>query len=499
MSTMSNPYGRLEIESLRNYPLQGGLTSKNKKILGAVIGSIMGIAVILIIALVPCYSYCSSDKDVECGDTGASCSSWKGYCKTHKKCANGKTCSNGKCTGTPTDLYSCNTSTGVCAVDKTGGGTDKKTCDDTCKAPPDTKYSCDTSTGICAVATSGGTTEAICSASCYKDTWGCSTDGKGTCGKFTDGTGHYTTANSCQCWYCDKSKGDHGACAVYSDPTKPGSYASNADCTKDTDAKCGWTFKCPDSSARFQRLSRKSCADVADVEGNCVLSPDQNGADTKSACNQATHCGWSYGCNGTETCTQSYPGGGFSNQADCTCYTCDASGGKPVCKLVADGEKGTLKLSDCDTQCGVTGGYVCDATLTEVPERAKWDPTGSSTITDIADTMCWACSSNACNGVTDSTGHSGQFHLSSDCSGAVGKCGWGYSCDNSADGTCSLVQTGGKWSSADKCECWKCSGDPGPSSSCVAVSDNTSGTFVSKDMCTADTDAKCSWKWKCAQ
>lgn len=598
---MSNPYGRLELPS--TVGLRGGKAmSHGQKVgVGVSVGVILLTAVILVILLVPCYSYCAPNSK-ECGDTGTTCSSWKKYCKSsNKKCAAGQTCTaDGTCTGVP-------------------------------------------------------------------DTWGCSADGSGECVKQIDGKGAYRSADACKCSYCQKGVANpQGQCTTINEPSKTGMYKTNADCMANDAAKCGWTYNCPSAAAsRLTRMGRgyrhgRGHGATAPT-GLCVLSPDPDGALTADACNTASQCGWTYGCDGTATCSKSYPGGGFGTPEECTCYTCDTSGpgGKPSCKLVAPGDKGSLQrsdcgsctaggyvcdptvttndqsakwdgsssstitdlantkcwscagdgtcnvtadstgvggsfntkalctcyncdssgtgqpkcvttaagavgestLTDCKTGCGQKGGYVCDATLTDVAQRAKWDAESASTITDIANTLCWKCTAGGtCEALTDATGHSGQFNTADacsgdtgkcgwkfgcngdtgcvqmetggtwdsvtdckcwkcnngicssvstgtadfvskdDCEGGVGKCGWSYGCDaSSGANACSLMQTGGKWATAEDCKCWKCSGnDPGPTSSCISVSDNTSGVFADNATCHADPSAKCGWTYKCS-
>jgi hypothetical protein len=198
--------------------------------------------------------------------------------------------------------------------------------------------------------------------------------------------------------------------------------------------------------------------------------------------------------------------GNAPGDADCT-YTCKINGNVSTLQYAADGSP----------YSAITGCYDCDGADDPVPVDGEYGNTANSEADSCRYTCdsgekvhepvsadglrygnlnCYLCSGESApdplTGITDSN-HAGAVSGADSCK---------YWCEG---GSVSVVSdddrdnfdiTNARNTSAEV-NCYSCSGDPGPDSSCVTVDDHIQGAYRTESECDTDAAAQCGWGYEC--
>ncbi|MCH9716732.1 MAG: hypothetical protein K0U52_06560 [Gammaproteobacteria bacterium] len=427
---------------------------------------VIAITVILITVLVPCWGYCT--KHQTCGETNQSCHSWKPYCKKNVKCPTGQVCSRGRCISDER-RFGCDNQ-GACVEDPQGKWTSQEDCkcfsceDGSCKVNPDGTYP----------------TKKECNQECHPRTWTCGD--QGACVEVHDGSGPYTSPDACECFVCKDNQCQlvqgHGQ---FKDG-KCGQGCVQYMCTGvgEGDGTCK-------EVPRGTQGAQDECKCIVCNAGACsVVKAGQPGKyRSVQKCNQDESChsqalGWA--CDpGKGTCSQ-VAHGPFNSQEECTCFDCSSVDDTGAC-VPTQSAVGSMTLEQCQSSaCTLKFGCNGDGTCSKM-KNGHW--------TRKEDCKCIGCSDNKCGPV--SVGGQGSFPSVQDCKAS--DCEWLFGCSD--EGECVKMKNG-HWSTSAGCNCWKCVGEAGPSSSCQLVGVGELGHFDSKLECERNADAKCGWQYDCS-
>jgi len=309
--------------------------------------------------------------------------------------------------------------------------------------------------------------------------------------------GVFNTPEECKCWTCNV---DHINEVALCEPTDgiQGPHTDDSTCNQ----ACDFGYSCNEGTRVWEQggelTSEHECKYVADGNGGKRLVTLQEIHDGIPAA--PYNAFKSYSCSPDSAVPFKTPDGQLgvkASTADLCYYTCEEG----VKKLATGPGNGTdpdiLKCYDCmdgDTPSPISGlggrvdpwdtcKYTCD-------EGSKTYDTGGKLYDQ---TFCYMCDGE--ESYTPISGLNGEY------AGTEGGCQ--YWCDPAGSGDAKAVSRDKREAASkpqkSKVKCVKCSGSPGPDSSCGIVKSRADGQFLTVAECKNSEVKKCGWGYGCSE